>query len=151
MGTTLKVASFTAHATIDQSTRWKIAAEADGHRAVGSWLAEAADCYLKARARAGNPIPLAWHRGRFRVRLVDGTEIEVHGMISPPFGQYQGTGKGSDGNVRRTLVHIPSGRIIATLRSARQCKALASELAPVYARDEATTAGVVERHRREAM
>ena len=25
------------------------------------------------------------------------------------------------------------------------------ELAPVYARDEATTAGVVERHRREAM
>ncbi len=151
MGTTLKVASFTAHATIDQSTRWKIAAEADGHRAVGSWLCEAADCYLKARARAGNPIPLAWHRGRFRVLLIDGTEIEIHGMISPPFGQYQGTGKGSDGNVRRTLVHIPTGRIIATLRTARQCKALASELAPVYARDEATTAGVVERHRREAM
>jgi hypothetical protein len=151
MGTTLKVASFTAHATIDQSTRWKIAAEADGHRAVGSWLAEAADCYLKARARAGNPIPLAWHRGRFRVLLMDGTEIEVHGMISPPFGQYQGTGKGSDENAKRTLVHIPSGRIIATLRTARQCKALASELAPIYARDEATTAGVVERHRREAM
>ena len=151
MGTTLKVASFTAHATIDQSTRWKIAAEADGHRAVGSWLAEAADCYLKARARAGNPIPLAWHRGRFRVLLMDGTEIEVHGMISPPFGQYQGTCKGSDENAKRTLVHIPSGRIIATLRTARQCKALASELAPVYARDDATTAGVVERHRREAM
>ena len=127
------------------------AAEAEEHRAAGTWLAAAADAYLKARARAGNPIPLAWHRGRFRLLLMDGTEIEVHGMISPPFGQYRGTGKGSDENAKRTLVHIPSGRIIATLRTARQCKALASELAPVYARDDATTAGVVERHRREAM
>jgi hypothetical protein len=85
------------------------------------------------------------------VLLMDGSEIEVHGMISPPFGEFRGTVEGRDTSKRRTLVHVPTRRAIATLKSARQCKALASELAPVYARDDATTAGVVERHRREAM
>jgi len=119
---------------------------------VDSWLAEAADAYLKARPRAGNPIPLAWHRGRFKVNLMDGSTVEIHGMTSAPFGEFEGTSHGKrTGYMKRTLVHIPTGKVIATLRTARQCKALASELAPVYARDDATTAGVVERHRREAM
>ena len=147
----MTTASFTVHATAEQSARWKRAAEAEGHRAAGTWLAEAADAYLKARARAGRPLPLAWRRGRFRVLLMDGSEVEVRGMVSAPFGEFRGTDAGQDRNRCRTLVHIPTMRVIATLRSARQCKLLGAELAPVYARDEATTAGVVERHRREAM
>jgi len=146
----LKTASFHVRATTEQAARWARAAEAEGHRSAGTWLAEAADAYLKARARAGRPLPLAWRRGHFRVLLMDGTEVEVRGMVSPPFGEFQGSGAGRDRNRFRTLVHIPTMRIIATLRSARQCKTLASELAPVYARDEATAEGITERHRRES-
>jgi len=145
----LKVASFTVRATVEQSARWKRVAEAEGFPSVGGWLARAADAYLKARARAGNPIPLCWHRGRFRVVLMDGREVEVYGAVSPPFGYFQGSGSGPNRNKPRTLAHIPTGRIIATLKSVRQLYALASELAPVYARDDAATAGIVERHRRE--
>jgi hypothetical protein len=81
---------------------------------------------------------------------MDGSEVEVCGMVSPPFGEFRGTAEGRDTGKVRTLVHIPSGRVIATLKSARQCKALASELAPVYARDDATAEGITERHRRES-
>jgi hypothetical protein len=147
----LRVASFTVRATAEQSARWKRAAEAEGHRSAGTWLAEAADAYLKARARAGRPLPLAWRRGLFRVLLLDGREVEVCGMVSPPFGEFRGTVEGRDTSKRRTLVHIPTRRVIATLKSARQCKALAAELAPVYARDEATALGIAERHLREAL
>ena len=147
----MKVAEFTVRVTAEQSLRWKRAAEADGHRAAGTWLAEAADAYLKARARAGRPLPLAWHRGRFRVVLTDGQTVEVRGMASPPFGLFQGSAHGPDRNMVRTLVHIPSGRIVATLRTSRQCKALASELAPVWVRDPETVVGVVERHQRESV
>ncbi len=151
MSDALNVAHFTVAANAGQSARWRRAAEMAG-RAVDSWLGEAADCYLKARARVGNPLPLAWHRGRFKVNLMDGSTVEIHGMISAPFGEFEGTSHGKrTGFMKRTLVHIPTGKVIATLRTARQCKALASELAPVYARDEAAVAGVVERHRREAM
>jgi len=84
------------------------------------------------------------------VLLMDGSEVEVLGMVSPPFGEFRGTVEGRDTSKRRTLVHIPTRRVVATLKSARQCKALAAELAPVYARDEATAAGMTERHRRES-
>lgn len=53
------VASFTGRATLAESERWKRAADADGHASVGTWLAEAADAYIKVRARAGRPIALA--------------------------------------------------------------------------------------------
>jgi hypothetical protein len=147
----VKVAEFTVRATAEQSIRWKRAAEADGHRSAGTWLAAAADLYLKARARAGRPLPLAWHRGRFKAVLMDGREVEVQGMLSPPFGVFRGTAHGPDRNMVRTLVHLPTGRVVATLRSSAQCRALASELAPVWLRDPETAAGVVERHRREAL
>jgi len=145
----VKVASFTVRASLAQSEAWKRAASADGHASVGTWLAEAADVYLKARARAGRPLPLAWRLGRFRVILSDGQDIEVRGMVSPPFGTFQGCAHGPDTNKLRTLVHLPSRKVIATLRSARQCKALASEIAPVLIRGD--PGGIVERHRREAM
>jgi hypothetical protein len=147
----LKVASFTVHATVAQSARWKQAAEAEGFRSAGAWLAEAADAYLKARARTGNPIPLAWRRGLFSVRLDSGEVVNVRGHASSPFGAFPGTGAGQaryPGKHRYALVYVPESRIIATLRSFRQCKALASEMAPALLRGD--VAEIVERHRRES-
>jgi len=148
----VKVASFTVGATMEQSIRWKRAADADGHRAVGTWLAEAADAYLRARARAGNPVPLAWYLGRFWALLEDG-EQEVRGAISRPFGIYCGTSAmvGYSGRHRHTLIHLPSREVIATLRTSRQARALAAEIAPCWIRDRELAAGVVERHRRESV
>lgn len=149
----MKTASFTVRATMAQSERWKRAADLEGFRSAGAWLAEAADAYLKVRARAGRPLPLAWRLGQFRVILMDGSEIEVQGKVSPPFGIYQGTSHGPDGNKLRTLVHLPSRKVVATLRSSRQCRALASELAPVMIRGDPPIdpGGIVERHRRETV
>jgi hypothetical protein len=148
----VKVASFTVGATMAQSVRWKQAAEVDGHRAVGTWLAEAADAYLRARARAGRPIALAWHRGLFLVALESG-EVRVKGHISPPFGSYLGTaaGPGNTGCKRHTLVHLPTRQVIATLRTKMQSRALAAELAPTWIRDRDLAAGVVDRHERESV
>ena len=72
----MKVATFTVRASAEQSRRWKMAAEADGHRSAGSWLGAAADAYLKVRAKAGLPLPLAWRHGTFHVRLEDGAGSE---------------------------------------------------------------------------
>jgi len=127
-----------------QSVRWKQAADQEGFRAVGSWAARALDAYLQARTRAGRPIPLSWHKGAFRV-VLDGQEVHVRGMVSPPFAYYQGNGSGPDRCHPRTLVNLRTGQVIATLRTARQCQALAAELAPAYARNESGTA-TVERH-----
>lgn len=148
----MKTATFTVHATADQSIRWKRAAEAEGHRSAGTWLAAAADAYLKVRARAGQPLPLAWHLGVFTARLMDGREVGMRGMVSPPFGIYRGTSQGPDRNKLRTLVHLPTCRVIATLKSSRQCRALAAELAPVLLRGELPDlAPMVERHVRESV
>jgi len=127
-----------------QSIRWKQAAEGEGFASVGSWAGHALDAYLQARTRAGRPIPLSWHKGAVRV-LLDGHEVTVRGMVSPPFAYYRGNSSGPDRKKPRTLVNLRTGQIIATLRTARQCQALASELAPVYARGETGTA-TVERH-----
>ncbi|HEY3572113.1 MAG TPA: hypothetical protein VGP73_29570 [Thermoanaerobaculia bacterium] len=148
----MKVATFTVHATAEQSVRWKRAAEAEGHRSAGTWLAAAADAYLKARARAGHPLPLAWHLGKFTARLMDGRELQVRGVVSPPFGIFRGTSHGPDRNKLRTLVHLPTGRIIATLKSSRQCRALAAELAPVLLRGELPDpALIIQRNVRESV
>ena len=50
-----------------------------------------------------------------------------------------------------TLVHLPSAEIIATLRTSRQVRALASELAPTWLRDRDLAAGIVDRHARESV
>lgn len=146
----MKVATFTVHASAEQSHAWKRAAAREGHRSAGTWLAAAADAYLRVRAKAGHPLPLAWHYGLFRVLLMDGHEIGVRGMVSPPFGLYRGTSHGPDRNKLRTLVHVPTSRVIATLKTSKQCRALAAELAPILLRGELPDAGpVVERHVRE--
>jgi hypothetical protein len=148
----VKVASFTVRATEAQSIRWKRAADAEGFASAGAWLADAADAYLKARARAGRPLPLAWRRGRFSVVLMDGCEISTPGMVSPPFAIFQGSSHGPDRNKVRTLVYLPGRRVVATLRSSRQCRALAAELAPLLLRNELPNPDlVVERHVRESV
>lgn len=148
----MKVASFTVRASLAQSERWKRAADLEGFPSAGAWLAEAADAYLRVRAKAGRPLPLAWRLGRFRVILMDGSEIEVRGKVSPPFGIFQGTSDGPDGNKLRTLVHLPGRKVVATLRSSRQCRALAGELAPILLRgDLPEPVRVVERHIAESV
>ena len=133
----LKTATFTVHADVRQSARWKQVAEAEGFPSVGAWLARAADAYLKARAQAGQPIPLSWRKGRFRVELQVG-EAVLPGFVSLPFGAFRGTalGKGVMGCHQFTLVYIPSGRILATMRTYGQCRALASELARLWVRGD---------------
>lgn len=133
----MKTASFTVHATEKQSLRWKRAAEHEGHRSCGTWLAEAADRYLDALQRAGKPLPLAWSKGQFRVRLEDGSEPEVRGLLARPFGIFHGAPDGPipHGSTHRySLVYLPTRRIVATFRSAAHCKGLASELARVWVR-----------------
>jgi hypothetical protein len=147
----VKVASFTVHADARQSARWKQAAEGEGFSSVGSWLSRAADAYLKVRARAGMPVPLAWSKGVFCVQLMDREEIRVSGMVSPPFAYFRGTSQGTDRNKGRSLVHLATGRIIATLRRSAQARTLASELTPALLRGELPeVAPVVERHVRES-
>jgi len=132
----MKVASFTVHATAQQSARWKQAAEHEGHRSAGSWLAVAADRYLDALQRAGRPLPLAWGWGNFRVLLEDGREPEVRGWIARPFGIFRGgpSGPGYQGCHRYALTYLPTCRIVATFRTAAHCRSLAAELARLWVR-----------------
>lgn len=147
----MKVASFTLRASMAQSIRWKQAAEGEGFASVGAWAARALDAYLEHRTRAGRPIPLAWSRGAFPV-VLEGQAVTLRGMVSPPFGVFRGTDAGpvNRGCSRFTLVHVPARRVVATLRTLRQCYALAAELAPIFARDETGTA-TVERHVRDCV
>lgn len=150
----MKTASFTVRADVHQSARWKQAAEAEGFPSVGAWAALALDVYLKARARAGRPLPLAWRRGRFSVRLEGGEMVQVSGHVSPPFGSFSGTEEGPAayaGRHRHPLVYLPDARIIATLRTYRQCQALAAEMAPALLRRELQEPGpIIERHTRDS-
>jgi len=139
----MKVATFTAHATAEQSRHWKIAAEGEGFPSAGAWLAAAADAYLKVRARAGLPVPLVWRRGRFPVEL-EGGEAFVKGYVSRPFGAFYGTPAGMTlytGGHNFTLVYLPSKRILATVRTYAQAQALAAELARLWYRGDGEPAG----------
>jgi hypothetical protein len=79
----VKVAQFNVRGSEEQAHRWQRAASADGFRSAGAWLAWAADCFLKTRARAALPVPLAWSLGSFLV-VLDGVERVVRGWLSPP-------------------------------------------------------------------
>ena len=151
----MKTASFTVHASAEQSARWKRAAEAEGHHSAGTWLASAADAYLRVRAKAGLPLPLAWRHGSFHVRLEGGEEPRVRGWISPPFGFFHGSPDGPipNGSTHRySLIDLAERRIVATFRTAAHCKSLAAELAVVLIRGDPlpSPGAVVERHEREA-
>jgi len=154
----VKTASFTVRADVHQSARWKQAADSEGFASCGAWLAKAADAYLRLRVKAGIPLPLVWHLGRFLVHLENDTEPEVRGWIARPFGLFHGS---PGGPIRQgsthcyTLVYLPGRRIVATFRYARECKALAAELAGVWARSggeegDIRAGPLIERHEREA-
>jgi hypothetical protein len=121
-------------ATAEQAARWCQAAEVKGCESVGEWLAFAADAYLEVELDAGQPVPLAWQRGAFTVQLAQGKGVEVKGWISPPFGFFHGDANGprAGRGASYALVFLTTGRVLATLRSARQCRGLAAELAKVY-------------------
>jgi hypothetical protein len=157
-GRAVKVATFTVRASMAQSVAWKRAADSEGFPSCGAWLARAADAYLKLRAKAGLPLPLAWRLGRFPVRLEDGTEPELRGWVSPPFGIFHGTNAGpipAGSTHLHTLVYLSARRIVATFKTTRQCKALAAELAGVWARSggeegDIRAGPLIDRHQREA-
>src|SRR6185295_18496901 len=115
----MKVSVFNVRGSVEQSARWKRAADAEGHASAGSWLAYAADAYLKARARAGRPLPLAWRRGHFLVTLESEAVVTMRGFVSPPFAAFHGTdnGRSPRGTGVFSLVHLKSRRIIATMRT----------------------------------
>jgi hypothetical protein len=98
-------------------------------------------------------MPLAWRRfGLFPVDL-DGGRVTIRGPISPPFGVFRGDGRGRRrSGLLYSLVYIPESRIIATLKSYQQAKALASEIAPSLLHGKLPDAApIVERHVREAL
>ena len=149
----VKVATFTLHGTMQQSIRWKQAAAQEGFASVGSWAALALDAYLKARARAGRPIPLSWQLGRFPVLLDGGETVSLPGWISPPFFIFRGTASGRTRNTRHhTLIHQPDGKLIATLRTHAQARQLAAEMAPLLLRGKLPDpAPIIDRHQRESV
>ncbi len=85
--------------------------------------AEAADRHLDAVRRSGNPLSLAWRKARFYVRILDGSEVEVSGKLSPPFAVYWGTEEGPERGRRElyTLVYVPHGRSLGTFRTPAHC------------------------------
>jgi len=145
--------SYTVRATEKQALRWNRAAEGEGHRSVGTWLAEAADRHLDDVRRAGRPIPLGWRRGRYDVTLATGKLTNVLGMVSQPFAYFRGADDRQNYlSNYYTLVYLSTDKIIATLRTAKQVRALASELAAALLRGELLDAGtVVGRHLRECV
>lgn len=149
----MKLATFSVRADARQNIRWKQAADGEGFRSVGAWLAEAADAYLEARTKAGKPHPLAWRLGSFHVRLEDGSEPKLRGWVSRPFGTFHGSPEGpirSGGTHTHSLVLLAERRILATFRYVRLCRVLAAELVIHFARDEQAKASTtIERHVKE--
>jgi hypothetical protein len=144
----VKTVQYNCRGSEEQARRWQRACEADGFRSVGAWLAYAADAFLKARARAALPVPLAWSLGSFSV-VLDGIERVLRGWLSPPFYIFRGNSAGPSYQGRHLYTLCYGSRIVATLKSAAQARRLASEMAPVILRDEARASALIERHVRE--
>ena len=149
----MKNVTLTVRATLEQSARWKRAADAEGFPSAGAWLAAAADAYLEQQARAGRPLPLSWRKGTYPVRFESGEVRTVRGHLSPPFFAYRGGADRPDIYSRHfSLIFLPDGRLVASLRSYRQIRALAAELAAGLLRGNLPEpAAVVERHQRESV
>lgn len=77
------------------------------------------------------PAPQRWGVGP-----QDGSGPELKGWLARPFGIFRGdaAGPGYHGCHTYTLAYVPTGRIVATFRTARQCKSLASDLARLWVR-----------------
>jgi hypothetical protein len=89
--------------------------------------------------------------------MFQGGEVEVKGWTALPFGIFRGSAVGLAPRGWRSysLVYVPTGRVLATLRAAKQCRALASDLARLWVRWEGNEpsedpAPVLDRHARES-
>lgn len=126
-GARLKITSFTVRADREQADRWQAAAEYEGARNVGTWLATLAAERLRQLGRFVPRMPLRWRRARFRVMdppTTEGGEWQprmVSGLVGGPFGIYKA------GWFR--LVHVPTGDFIISLPKLRRCKSFARTLA----------------------
>jgi hypothetical protein len=141
----VKSRSFTVRATSLQALSWGEAARFGGYKSTSSWLAAAGD-YLcqqlsrrwqeaeweesgEAREEEKKPEPLSWRRGRFRIHSNQGQKVEVHGSISEPFAVFREKVSGHPKERPHfCLVHLPSGRVIATLSRRGDCLAMAAKL-----------------------
>ena len=169
MSGNLRVATFTVAASVEQSARWKRAAELAGHLSIGTWLAEAADVHARPKPRAlpavppslvapsPSPISLSWRRGgRFPVVLEDGEEVEREGIISHPFAIFRGHGGGGqtyEGSKAYSLVYLPERRILGSFRFSTKARQLAAELAPtlLHGLPPPHSGGTLDLHGKEAV
>jgi hypothetical protein len=133
-------------------------AESEGYGSVGSWLAGAADSYIKMRLKTAAPLALGWSIGTFKLVLSSGKTVTVRGKLAPPFAYYAGTDEGPmvghGGDRRFTLLHLPTGRLLGTFRRSTSCKILAAELAREWAKRDGPEpaedpAPLVQRFQRE--
>ena len=135
-----KTKTVTVPADCDQAERWEAAAQFLGYRSAGFWLGEVADLHLRGLAKAGRAAPLSWLPGTFTVTTFrdheppPGTDVEVQGLVSGPFGVFRGNqrGAGAPGCGSFCLAHLPTRRFLATLPLRRACLVLAAELASLY-------------------
>ena len=131
-----KMIDFTVRATPQQAARWGGAAQHDGARNVGAWLASLASARLRDLGRYVPRIALRWRRAHFNaLRLPyfnapEATLHEVNGIVAGPFGIYKDEDDGLRPRRPPTfhLVHVPTGSHLANLPLRKRCKTLAREL-----------------------
>src|SRR6476646_4991800 len=134
---TRNMTTVTVHATRQQLARWGGAAQHDGARNVGAWLASLATERLRHLGRFVPRMALRWRRAHFNaLRLPyfnapEATLHEVNGIVAGPFGIYRDE-EDEDLRPRRpptfNLVHVPTGSHLAKLPLRKRCKTLAREL-----------------------
>ena len=132
-----KMIDFAVRATPQQAARWAGAAQHDGARNVGAWLASLATERLRYLGRYVPRMALRWRRAHFNaLRLPyfnapEATLHEVNGIVAGCFGIY----KDQEEDQRPkpppvfNLVHVPTGSHLAKLPLRKSCKTLARELA----------------------
>jgi hypothetical protein len=124
--------TLTIRTTAEQAQRWQAAAQYEGARSVGAWLATLAAARLRYLGRMVPRMPLVWHPGTIHRRSDSSEEsFPVAGIVAGPFGVHK------DGE-SFVLSHVPTGRRLARLPKQRRCKTLARELAALRVDWQAT-------------
>ena len=131
-----KMTTLTVRVSRQQLARWGGAAQYDGARNVGAWLASLATARLRALGRYVPRLVLRWQRSLFNaLRLDRRGEVgphEVSGIAAGPFGIYKDPREplpGPEPPPVFHLVHVPTGSHLAKLPLRKRCKSLARELA----------------------
>jgi hypothetical protein len=130
----MKDSFFNVKAKYWEAPTWRLVARFRGFHSVGAWLAElaaedaarhveAAKAAYRAEREKLLP-PRAWKPGTFGVNLWRETrfvEVEVEGLVSPPFGIYRF-------HKAYSLAHLPTGHTLFNSPRRRDCQHLAAEL-----------------------